>query len=107
MPLDPALVWPWRYGPENGQRHLWLTTLDDGRVLFAGTRGFRYRAAILGVEPFLAGAKVRVAGVHTANGRLEDVPVVRYGTISLPLLEDAAFGLHRIRPVSLTLSDFH
>ncbi len=74
---------------------LWLTTVEDGRVLLAGN-GQSFQLALLEAAPFTPNAQVSVTSVLQGSGELAMSPVVRYGLISLASeiqLDDGTYAL--------------
>jgi hypothetical protein len=56
--------------------HVWLRTLDDGRILLVAAKGSTHQLAILSSIPF-TGAKPKVDACRTGSGELLAAPFVR------------------------------
>jgi hypothetical protein len=62
---------------------VWLTTLDDGRVLLSGNLpDDRHRLAVLEATPFADAAEVTLVSLLDLDGVLAMAPAVRQGLIT-------------------------
>lgn len=63
----------------NAFDRVWLTTIEDGRVVFVGAIGPTYTVALLSAEPFAKKARIRVDGAWFGLGEVVVGPDVGDG----------------------------
>jgi hypothetical protein len=89
-----------------GYAQVWLSTVEDGRVLLSAATASSHVIALLDSGPFSPRTPVRVIGAHFGEGELVGGPIVGYDLITLPVGHtEGGIGIGTVAPTALSPAD--
>lgn len=84
---------------------IWLTTIEDGRVVVVASRLATYAIALLSSDRFAARPHVHLDGARIYPGTIVIGPTVRYGRISLALRRRVGHNQFVIDSIAITADE--
>jgi len=90
----------------DGYRDVWLSTIEDGRVILAATTSSSHVIALLSSTPSSPRSPLLVVGARFADGELVGPPSVGYNVITVPVghTEDG-LGIGSVMPAAVASTE--